>query len=178
MVILETKRLVLRQFVLSDNLVLVPIFCDPDVMEFSEGLKSEEAIRDWLHECVKAYYAKRGWGPWAVVEKSSGNTIGYCGLFYVPDVNGQPEIEVGNRLNKSSWGNGMRLRRHRQYAITHSTAQDVVLMSQTVLATMSGTFPHPLARRRREVSHEGRGSRKPRRTASARASDLRSWPIW
>jgi hypothetical protein len=32
--------------------------------------------------------------------------IGYCGLFYFPDIDGQPEIEIGYRLARSAWGHG------------------------------------------------------------------------
>jgi len=32
--------------------------------------------------------------------------IGYCGLFFFPDVNGQSEVELGYRLAKSAWGQG------------------------------------------------------------------------
>jgi ribosomal-protein-alanine N-acetyltransferase len=32
--------------------------------------------------------------------------IGYCGLFFFPDVGGQPEIEIGYRFARSAWGQG------------------------------------------------------------------------
>jgi len=32
--------------------------------------------------------------------------MGYCGLFYFPDVGGQPETEIGYRLARAYWGRG------------------------------------------------------------------------
>src|SRR4051812_40748374 len=45
-------------------------------------------------------------GLWAVVEKSTRDVIGYCGLSRFEDVGGQPETEVGYRLIRSAWGHG------------------------------------------------------------------------
>jgi len=47
-----------------------------------------------------------GFGPYAVMEQSSRAVIGYCGLFFFADVNGQPEVEVGYRLARAKWGHG------------------------------------------------------------------------
>jgi RimJ/RimL family protein N-acetyltransferase len=74
-------------------------------MRFGDGVKSHEWIQEWLARRIQDYQ-RRGWGPFAVVEKSSGNLIGYCGLFYFPDINGQPEIEIGYRLAREAWGQG------------------------------------------------------------------------
>jgi len=32
--------------------------------------------------------------------------IGYCGLFFFPDIEGQAEVEIGYRLARSVWGKG------------------------------------------------------------------------
>ena len=47
-----------------------------------------------------------GFGSYAVMEQSSRAVIGYCGLFFFADVNGQPEVEVGYRLARAKWGHG------------------------------------------------------------------------
>ena len=62
-------------------------------------------MRGWLRDCL-AGYTRRGYGPWAVVAKTSDAIIGYCGLFYFPDVNGRSEIEIGYRLARVWWGRG------------------------------------------------------------------------
>ncbi len=105
-VILETERLVLRQFCRSDDRAMNRVFGDPEVMRYGDGVQTEAWVRDWLRQCVETDYPQRGFGPWAVVEKQGQETIGYCGLFDFPDVGGQPEIEIGYRLVRAFWGQG------------------------------------------------------------------------
>ncbi len=105
-VIVETERLIVRLFRLSDAEAMNCIFGDAEVMRFGEGIQTAEWVQDWLGWCLKNYRQKQEIGPWAVVEKSSKAVIGYCGLFYFPDVCGQPETEIGYRLARSSWGCG------------------------------------------------------------------------
>jgi RimJ/RimL family protein N-acetyltransferase len=62
-------------------------------------------VEAWLRTCLENYQ-RRGFGPYAVVEQSTGDVIGYCGLFYFPDMHGQPEIELGYRLRRAAWGQG------------------------------------------------------------------------
>ena len=105
MVILKTERLILRQFHIVDGDPLDHVFGDPEVMRFGPGVQTQSWVRDWLRDCLKNYQ-QLGFGPWAVVEKSSRTVIGYSGLFHFPDIDGQPEIEVGYRLARSAWGQG------------------------------------------------------------------------
>lgn len=105
MFIAATKRLRLRRFTPTDQTALTQLFADPDVMRFGDGPRSQEWVREWLRHTLDSY-ARRSYGPWAVVEKASGETIGYCGLFHYPDVNGRAEIEIGYRLARAYWGQG------------------------------------------------------------------------
>ena len=105
-VIVETDRLIVRPFQLSDANAMNHIFGDPEVMHFGSGTLTPEQVHDWLHDCLKNYRQKSGIGPWAVIEKSNEEVIGYCGLFYFPDVCGQPETEIGYRLARPYWGRG------------------------------------------------------------------------
>ena len=102
---LKTERLFLRQFQTTDREQMYRIFCNADVMRFSEGVKTKEWVHDWLHTCLERYQTW-GFGPYAVVEQSSQNVIGYCGLFFFPDLDGQAEVEIGYRLARSAWGQG------------------------------------------------------------------------
>ena len=43
------------------------------------------------------------YGPWAVIEKSSGELIGHCGLRFIPDIS---ETEVLYAFGKDYWGKG------------------------------------------------------------------------
>lgn len=106
MVIVETERLILRQFCLSDADAMNRVFGDSEVMRFGDGVQTNQWVRDWLCRCFENYQQKSAIGPWAVVVKSSTETIGYCGFFYFPDVCGQPETEIGYRLARTYWGRG------------------------------------------------------------------------
>ena len=85
---------------------MYPVFGDPEVMRFGDGVQTREWVESWLLTCLEHYYQTWGFGPYAVVEKHSQNVIGYCGLFFFPNINGQPEVEIGYRLARSAWGQG------------------------------------------------------------------------
>lgn len=105
MIIADTPRLRLRQFTPSDQPALLRVFGDPEVMRFGDGAQPPEYVDGWLTSCSHSY-ERRGYGPWAMVEKGSDEMIGYCGLFYYPDINGRPEVEIGYRLARAWWGRG------------------------------------------------------------------------
>jgi RimJ/RimL family protein N-acetyltransferase len=106
MIIIETERLVLRHFRLTDVEAMNRVFGDAEVMRFGDGVQTSQWVHDWLHRCLETYRQKSGIGPWAVEKKDGANTIGYCGLFHIPDVCGQPEVEIGYRLARDYWGQG------------------------------------------------------------------------
>ena len=81
------------------------IFCDTEVMRFSDGVKTKEWVHTWLRNCLERYQTW-GFGPYAVVEKHNQDVIGYCGLFFFPDIDGQAEVEIGYRLVRAVWGRG------------------------------------------------------------------------
>lgn len=96
----------LRHFHMLDREPMYRVFGDAEVMRFGDGAQTREWVDAWLRTCLERYYQTWGFGPYAVVEKHSQGVIGYCGLFYFPDVNGQPEVEIGYRLARSAWGRG------------------------------------------------------------------------
>lgn len=85
---------------------MIQVFGDPEVMRFGDGVQSREWVEAWLRTCLERYYQTWGFGPYAVVTKQNQSVIGYCGLFFFPDVNGQPEVEIGYRFRRSAWGHG------------------------------------------------------------------------
>jgi ribosomal-protein-alanine N-acetyltransferase len=101
-----TERLTLRHFHILDSEPIFQVFGDPQVMHFGDGIQTKEWVRDWLRTCLERYYQTWGFGPYAIVERQSQEMIGYCGLFFFPDINGQPEVEIGYRLARSVWGRG------------------------------------------------------------------------
>lgn len=102
---LDTDRMRLRLLREDDADALDGVFGDAEVMRFGSGVQSREAVSAWL-QAQLAHYTAHGFGPWAVIEKATGDVIGYCGLFYYADVAGQPDVEVGYRLARKHWGRG------------------------------------------------------------------------
>jgi RimJ/RimL family protein N-acetyltransferase len=101
-----TERLTLRHFHILDAEPMYKVFGDPEVMRFGDGVQTKEWVDTWIRTCLERYYQTWGFGPYAVVERQSQAVIGYCGLFFFPDINGQPEVEIGYRLARSAWGQG------------------------------------------------------------------------
>jgi [ribosomal protein S5]-alanine N-acetyltransferase len=106
MLITESPRLILRQFRTADADAMNAVFGDAEVMRFGDGIKTAQWVRDWLANASAHFYQPWGFGPWAVVEKLLHETIGYCGLFYFPDIAGKAEVEIGYRLARRFWGCG------------------------------------------------------------------------
>jgi [ribosomal protein S5]-alanine N-acetyltransferase len=100
----ETPRLLLRRIDRDDLDFFAALFADPAVMQFSMGVRTREESGQWI-ERTTALYAEKGYGSWGIVEKASGNLIGFCGLLD-QTIDGTPEVEVGYRLAEPFWGQG------------------------------------------------------------------------
>jgi [ribosomal protein S5]-alanine N-acetyltransferase len=88
-----------------DSEPLNRVFGDAEVMRFGDGVQTRAWVGAWVGRSLENYQ-QWGFGPYAVVERQRRAVIGYCGLFCFPDVNGQPEVELGYRLARSAWGQG------------------------------------------------------------------------
>lgn len=106
MTLLETERLILREWKESDLEPFYRLNSDPEVMAFFPArlTKSES---DVLATEIQRRISDNGWGFWAVELKSEQQFIGLTGL-NVPtiDLPFNPCIEVGWRLARKYWGYG------------------------------------------------------------------------
>jgi ribosomal-protein-alanine N-acetyltransferase len=103
--VLETERLILREWTPEDVDVLFRMCSDPLTMRHigdGKPWRGRERARLWL-ERVGASYAGRGYGPWAVVEKATGEVVGSCGFSYLP---AHSEIDLGYVFAREHWGRG------------------------------------------------------------------------
>lgn len=104
---IETDRLTLRSMKISDVDSFAVLFADPKVMKSSiDGTKTSEEVRKWLLEEIENRQNSRGVELLAVLEKSTANVIGYCGLSLISDIDGETEIAIGYRLIRQCWGCG------------------------------------------------------------------------
>lgn len=103
MEILETERLILRQFREEDLDAYAAMVGDPEVMRHlgSGPMNRAEAWRNMA--MVLGHWRLRGFGMWAVEAKATGAMIGRVGCWR-PE--GWPGLEVGWALRRESWGNG------------------------------------------------------------------------
>ena len=101
---LETPRLHLRRFSLDDLDDLARIFRDPDVMKYMQsGIpRSREEAQSVIDLHIN-HWRDRGFGFWAVIDKTQNIFIGQGGLLLLDTA---PEVEVGYLLAKSHWGRG------------------------------------------------------------------------
>jgi len=104
MLILETDRLLLREFVPEDLGALVAVLCDAETMRYYPAALDRAGVAAWI-ERNRRRYADPGHGLWAMVLKSSGELIGDCGLTRQV-VDETDEIEIGYHVRRDLWGRG------------------------------------------------------------------------
>lgn len=103
--ILETDRLLLREFVAGDAEVYFRMVSDLDVTRYTgDGGKTPGEVTRMMEERLFADYRLRGYGRWAAVYKPTGAVIGFAGLKYLEDVD---EVDLGYRFFKEHWGRGL-----------------------------------------------------------------------
>ncbi len=107
MIVVETKRLILRHFTPEDAADNYRIYTDPENMRFMGRRPDSIAFERYhLRRHIADYYDKRGFGLWAVVVKENNQLIGRCGLMY-QQIEGTREVEVAYLIDKHYWGKGL-----------------------------------------------------------------------
>jgi len=107
---IETERLLLRELRLTDLEGMFALDSDPEVHRYL-GNKPVKSINESkkILESVLTQYKERGIGRFAVIEKSTGDFVGWSGLRLNTEynMNGFTEYyDVGYRLIKRFWGKG------------------------------------------------------------------------
>jgi RimJ/RimL family protein N-acetyltransferase len=103
---LTTDRLLLRAWRDEDKEPFAAMNADPEVMaHFPSTMTREES--DALADRFQAGLEDRGWGPWALERRDSGEFIGFTGLVPITfEADFTPAVEVGWRLAKAHWRRG------------------------------------------------------------------------
>ena len=100
---LQSSRLILRQFKESDWRALHKYYSDIEATAFTFGRALTEG-ETWRAMCgMIGHWQIRGYGPYAVEEKSTGNVLGTVGFWYP---NNWPEPEIKWALAREYWGKG------------------------------------------------------------------------
>jgi len=104
-IILQTPRLILREFGPEDVEALAKVICDPETMKYYPVAFDRAATVRWIERNGRRYQTD-GFGLWGTVLKQTGELIGDCGLTR-QDLNGTSEIEIGYHVRRDLWGQGL-----------------------------------------------------------------------
>jgi len=104
MQILETERLLLREFVPEDVDALTAGLSDPETMRYYPAPLGRAGTAEWIAR-NRRRYSEAGHGLWAMALKGGGEVIGDCGLT-LQIVDGMQEIELGYHVRRDLWGQG------------------------------------------------------------------------
>ncbi|HEY2811175.1 MAG TPA: GNAT family N-acetyltransferase [Rhabdochlamydiaceae bacterium] len=107
MSIIETDRLILRQWKEEDLAPFAAINSDPIVMEFLWKCMTEGETAAMI-EKIQRHFQKYGFGLFCAESKATSECIGFIGLA-VPDFEAHftPCVEIGWRLASQVWGQGL-----------------------------------------------------------------------
>lgn len=103
-VVLETRRLRLREFVPQDADALIAVLGDPIAMQYYPAPFDHKGVEEWI-ERNRNRYRGEGFGLWAMLLRKTNEVIGDCGCF-LRDVDGRDDIEIGYHVRRDLWGNG------------------------------------------------------------------------
>ena len=101
---IETERLLLRNYTLEDLDALYEIMSDAETMQHYPAPFDENKTRNWIAWNLDNY-EKYGFGLWAVVLKETKEFIGDCGIT-MQNIDGEMLPEIGYHIHKKYRRNG------------------------------------------------------------------------
>ena len=101
---IETERLLLREYTPDDFNALYKIVSDPETMAHYPAPFDEARTRRWIDWNLENY-AQYGFGLWAVVLNETGEFIGDCGLT-LQNIDGEMLPEIGYHIHRKYWRRG------------------------------------------------------------------------
>ena len=103
-IILETSRLILRQFTEADAPLILQLNSDPEVVKYipEPVLHTNEQARGVIRNIILPQYTNK-LGRWAIHTKGNLEFIGWCGLKFLKEAD---EIDIGYRFRQIAWGKG------------------------------------------------------------------------
>lgn len=108
-IIAETERLIIRELLPEDATGMFKMDSDPEVHRYlgNDPVKDIEQIRNVI-SFIRQQYVDNSIGRWAVIEKESGEFIGWTGLKLMRETvnNHTNYYDFGYRFVKSRWGKG------------------------------------------------------------------------
>ena len=105
MKILETERLVLRQFSTDDAVFILELLNEPSFIQNigDRGVRTLEDARSYLLKVPIASYDKNGFGLYLVELKETNESIGMCGLIKREELE---DVDIGYAFLPKYWSKG------------------------------------------------------------------------
>lgn len=101
----QTARLYGRRLCHTDVDVMLALYSNQDVVRYvGEGTPLDRSGCERWIEVTLRNYAERGYGMFALIDRESGATVGFCGLVH-PSNQVHPEIKYA--LYPNQWGKGL-----------------------------------------------------------------------
>ncbi|VEH19173.1 anhydro-N-acetylmuramic acid kinase [Chryseobacterium nakagawai] len=102
--VLETDRLLLRELTIEDAYHFYELNANPNVIQYTgdSPFENEEEALIFLQNYED--YSENGYGRWAVIDKSTTEFLGWCGLKY--DIF-KDETDIGFRFFERNWSKGL-----------------------------------------------------------------------
>ena len=108
-ILIETERTYIRELLPEDDAGMFEMDSDPEVHRFvgKKPLHTIQESRDVI-AFVRQQYADHGIGRWAVIEKQTGDFLGWTGFKMMKELaNGHTDhYDYGYRFKRSAWGKG------------------------------------------------------------------------
>ena len=103
--VLETDRLILRQFSIDDADFILRLLNEPSFIRNigDRGVRTLEDARSYLTRVPIASYERNGFGLYLVVLKESGESIGMCGLIKRDALE---DVDIGYAFLPEYWSKG------------------------------------------------------------------------
>jgi RimJ/RimL family protein N-acetyltransferase len=155
--IIETKRLVLRNWEVSDIPSLTLMNEDKEVMRyFLSTLNAEQTLS--FYQRIQNHFIQHGFGLLVVEDKMSKAFMGYTGFMIAEfESDFTPCVEIGWRFQKAYWGNGFATEAAQacldygfnvlDFKTVYSFTSILNLKSEAVMKRIGmvqqGTFGHP-----------------------------------
>jgi ribosomal-protein-alanine N-acetyltransferase len=108
-IILETKRLILREILEEDIEGMYDLDSDPLVHRYlgNNPINNREEAKAIIAN-VRKQYDENGIGRWALIDKLTKEFIGWSGLKYEKQVRQEMHYyDIGYRLRRKFWGKGI-----------------------------------------------------------------------
>lgn len=106
-ILIETSRLMMREFCLDDVDDVYEFSTHPEVVRYTGDagvVKTREDARNLITDLWQVEYRKYGYARYALIHKADKKVIGFCGIKYEPEL-GEPDI--GYRMLPEYWGKGL-----------------------------------------------------------------------